>query len=216
VPHHNRRFLKPGEAAGFLSRTGFLAALFTCCALLSAIVFPSAAEAASPSAPSSFGASSGVVGIRLNGSYMGDDRYDVSKVTGGELSTTRNGRTLTGRVHVQKRELDTIGSDLSFVSLSADGSVEVRLLNCRLLPYVSTGVCYGRIDLESSVRAEEDTSATLLQFGAGVGIPMSNGVTVEARYRYYSPVDREVMLDGTPVDMDISKHNLLVGLRFSF
>ncbi|NTU92670.1 MAG: outer membrane beta-barrel protein [Chlorobiaceae bacterium] len=169
---------------------------------------PSCSLAASPT-PSG-------LAVQLNGSYMGDADYDVSKVMGGEFTTSGQGRTLTGRLHLQKRGLDNLGSDLSFVSLSADGTIELQVLHFRVIPYVSTGISYGRIALETLGRDDDDPSATLLQFGAGVGIPFSSGMTLEARYRYFAPVESAVKVGGTPIDMDIGKHNLLLGLRFSF
>lgn len=161
-------------------------------------------------------ASPAIVGIQLNGSYMGDSDFDVSKVMDGTLTTSRNGYTLAGKVHLQKRGLDNLGSELAFVSVSADGSVELQVLNLRVMPYVSTGISYGRVDIETLGQDDDDFSTTLLQLGAGFGIPVSSGVTFEARYRYFSPVDREVKVGGKPVDLDIGKHNLLVGMRFMF
>lgn len=209
---------KPGTSSCRFTRTYRKACRMVALvgALSLPLLFSPAHANAAATGSSAASASPAAVGIELNGSYVGDSEFDVSKVMGGTLTTSRNGYTLAGRVHLQKRSLDNLGSELDFVSVSADGSVEIRVMNVRVMPYLSTGISYGRIDLETLGHDDDDFSTTLLQLGAGFGIPCTPGVTFEARYRYFSPVEREVKVSGKPVDLDIGKHNLLVGLRFEF
>lgn len=190
-------------------RTNFLRALISLS--FSGVQLALPGTPAYPAAPAGGG-----VGVRLDGPYLGDADYDVSKVAGGVLSTSRDGRTLSGSVQLRKREFDCLGSGISFVSVSADGSMEVVVMNRRVIPWLSTGISYGRVGVETLPREGEDSSMAILQIGAGFGVPVSPDVIIETRYRYFAPVDRDALIDGRPVDLEIDRHNLLMGVRFRF
>ncbi len=198
------------QRVGSLRRSSPFAAMFLACLAVQLVVPGNPAYPAAPAV--------GGVGVRLDGPYLGDADYDVSKVAGGALSTSRDGRTLTGSVQLRKREFDYIGSGISFVSVSADGSMEVVVMNRRVIPWLSTGISYGRVGVETlpGEGEDNDNSMAILQIGAGFGVPVSPGVMFETRYRYFAPVDREALIDGRPVDLEIDRHNLLMGVRFQF
>lgn len=159
---------------------------------------------------------SGMSGVRLNGPYLGDAEYDASGTIGGALSTRRHGRSLSGRVAYQKSPLDLSGSDLAVLSVMADGALEIRASNSLLKPYISTGISYAMLDVERFGNAGAD-AVMALQLGAGVGLLLSESIMIDARYRYFSPMDEGRMnVRGVPVQMDLGAHNLLVGMRLNF
>lgn len=197
----------PSPGSGFLRKSSRIAALLLSCL---------AVQPALPCVPAYPATPAAGYGVRLDGPYMGDADYDVSKVAGGVLSVSRDGRTLSGSVQLRKRGFDYIGSGISFVSVSADGSMELVVLRRRVIPWLSTGISYGRVGFETLSRDVEDNSMAIVQFGAGIGVPVSPGVMFETRYRYFAPVDSEALIDGRPVDLEIDRHNLLMGVRFQF
>ncbi|NTW52598.1 MAG: porin family protein [Chlorobiaceae bacterium] len=155
-------------------------------------------------------------GVKVNGSYLGDSDYDLSATRGGKVSANDEGRLLTGRVLNQRSGLDWQGSNFSVLSFMADCMLEFSTRDELVFrPYVSTGLSYGTIDMESLGRDSDDT-AMIMQFGAGVGIQLSPEVTLDARYRYLHPFERRMRVEGVPVDMDIGTHNLLFGMRVIF
>ncbi|HWR01487.1 MAG TPA: outer membrane beta-barrel protein [Chlorobaculum sp.] len=155
-------------------------------------------------------------GVKINGPYLGDADYDLSGSRGGKVSTSDEGRTLTGRVLNQSSGLDFQGSRFSVVTFMADGMLEYRSRDDLVFrPYLSTGLSYATINMDALGRAADD-AAMMLQFGAGVGIELSPVVTFDARYRYLHPFDRRMRVEGVPVGMDIGTHNLLFGMKISF
>lgn len=59
------------------------------------------------------------------------------------------------------------------------------------------------------------------QLGAGVAIPVGNGIMVDARYRYFNAADitsrddDELTLED-PMNINLDSHSALVGLRYNF
>jgi len=151
-------------------------------------------------------------GLRINGAYLGDADYDVSKTIGGSRSVSRHGRTFTGRVVRQKSGLDNLGSSFSVLSLLGEASLDLHLNGIHLRPSVSTGASYAKIDVEA-LGDDGIDEVVLMQIGAGAAIELSPVVTFDFRYRYFFPINRERHLGERPIDIDISSHNVLVGLR---
>ena len=59
------------------------------------------------------------------------------------------------------------------------------------------------------------------QVGAGVGIPVGNGIMVDARYRYFNSADitsrnDDELTDDDPMNINLDSHSALVGLRYNF
>lgn len=59
------------------------------------------------------------------------------------------------------------------------------------------------------------------QLGAGVAIPVGNGIMVDARYRYFNSADitsrdDDELTDDDPMNINLDSHSALVGLRYNF
>ena len=59
------------------------------------------------------------------------------------------------------------------------------------------------------------------QLGAGVAIPVGDGVMVDARYRYFDSADissrnDDEVTDDDPMNLSIDSHSALIGLRYNF
>jgi opacity protein-like surface antigen len=153
-------------------------------------------------------------GITIDGSRLGNADYDLSKPQGGTLPLTG---TLSGRVVSQSTDLDDKGSRFSAITLMLENKFAETpdeafpLFN----PSVSAGMSYASMDVEVLGR-EADDAAWILQFGAGMEIRVSSGVTFDLRYRYLRPFERTLWLDGMPTSIGIDAHNLLVGMRIGF
>lgn len=151
-------------------------------------------------------------GLRINGAYLGDADYDVSKTRGGCISVSRDGRSLTGRVLRQSSGLDNMGSSFSALSLLGELSFDSLVHDIHLRPYVSSGASYAKIDVEALGEDGID-EVLLMQIGAGAAIELSPVVTFDLRYRYFFPMNRDMHVGERPIDIDIGTHNVLLGLR---
>ena len=77
----------------------------------------------------------------------------------------------------------------------------------------------GGFDDDYSSTFSETTWA--YQIGAGVGIPVGDGIMVDARYRYLSTADvttrdDDDAFDNDPMNISFDSHSALVGLRYNF
>ncbi len=82
------------------------------------------------------------------------------------------------------------------------------------------------IDLEDNDRIGTLNGGTYaFQLGAGLGIPVGDGITVDARYRYFNTGDVStnedfngfyMRGDDDAYNLDFSSHSALIGLRYNF
>ena len=78
---------------------------------------------------------------------------------------------------------------------------------------------WGGFDDDDSSTFSETTWA--YQVGAGVSIPVGNGIMVDARYRYFNTADvttrdDDDVFDNDPMNISFDSHSALVGLRYNF
>lgn len=77
----------------------------------------------------------------------------------------------------------------------------------------------GIVDEEATSNFSETTWA--FQVGAGVAIPVGDGIMVDARYRYFDAADitsrdDDDVIDNDPHNISIDSHSALIGLRYNF
>ncbi len=153
--------------------------------------------------------------LTINGTYLGDPEYDTGAAFSGALGMDFDGYRLEGEVAYQKNEIDNLGSDVSVLSVMANGYLDFQLEKSKIIPFVSAGVSYAKVDVD--VLGDDGSDGLLaFQLGAGVGYQVSPTVTVDAKYRYFAAADPEVEIGSSKLEMDINSHNLLFGFRVSF
>lgn len=153
--------------------------------------------------------------LTINGTYLGDPEYDSGAAFSGALGMDYDGYRVEGEVAYQKNEIDNLGSDVSVLSFMANGYLDFQLERSKIIPFVSAGVSYAKVDVDA---LGEDGSDGVLAFqlGAGVGFQVSSHVIIDAKYRYFASADPEIELGPEKLEMDINSHNLLLGFRVSF
>lgn len=119
-----------------------------------------------------------------------------------------------------------LDGDASVLSLMANGFYDIELSG-GVEFYAMAGVGVAQVDMEindvAGVKAYlpaayepvaiKVTETTLAyQVGAGLAIPVSDGVMIDARYRYFATTDFNVV---GVIDTNVSSHSALLGLRVS-
>lgn len=54
------------------------------------------------------------------------------------------------------------------------------------------------------------------QVGAGLGFRVSDTVTLTTMYRYFTAEDPNFSEDETDMELDISSHNVMMGVKINF
>jgi len=153
--------------------------------------------------------------LTINGPYLGDPEYDSGAAFSGALGMDYDGYRLEGEVAYQKNEIDNLGSDVSVLSFMANGYLDFQFERSRIVPFVSAGLSYAKVDVDAL--GEDGSDGVLaVQVGAGVGFQVSSQVTIDAKYRYFASADPDIELGAKTYEMDINSHNLLFGFRVSF
>jgi opacity protein-like surface antigen len=153
--------------------------------------------------------------LTINGPYLGDPEYDSGAAFSGALGMDYDGYRVEGEVAYQKNEIDNLGSDVSVLSFMANGYLDFQLERSRIVPFVSAGLSYAKVDVDAL--GEDGSDGVLaVQVGAGVGFQVSSHVTIDAKYRYFASADPDIELGTKTYEMDIHSHNLLFGFRVSF
>ena len=160
----------------------------------------------------------------LKGSKSGDLDYDD-----GEAYTYAHGLDfgcvrLEGEIGYQKNDFDTFepggvgaGGDLSILSLLANGYYYCEIGDSSIVPILSAGVGAANVEYEDDIdEFSEDDIVLAYQVGAGLGIKVSPSVTVNAMYRYFSTNDASFSEGGEEIELDISSHNVMLGLKVNF
>lgn len=160
----------------------------------------------------------------LKGSKSGDLSYDdgeaYSYAHGLDLGCFR----LEGEIGYQKNDFDSFEpggiaaeGDLSILSLLANGYYYCEIGDSRIVPIISAGVGAASVEYEDDLGGFSESDIVLAyQVGAGLGVKVSPTVTVNAMYRYFSTQDASFQEAGDDIELDISSHNILVGLKVNF
>lgn len=154
-------------------------------------------------------------GVVVDGSRLGDADYDPSRPEGGRV---RFGDGLLSCAALyQTTDLDDKGSSFSAITLMLENVTGPGLAGQTpvISPYLAAGVSYLTMAVEV-LGSDAADDAWVLQFGAGAGVRLTDELTLDLRYRYLSPLERTMRLHGKPAYLDLSRHNLLVGMRYAF
>ncbi|NTU97999.1 MAG: outer membrane beta-barrel protein, partial [Chlorobiaceae bacterium] len=95
------------------------------------------------------------------------------------------------------------------VELYAMAGVGIAQVNINAEATIDYDISYSSGSVTLAVDTHETTLA--YQLGAGISIPVSKGVKLDARYRYFATTDFN--LNALVNVEDLSSHSALVGLR---
>ncbi|NEX14309.1 MAG: porin [Prosthecochloris sp.] len=121
--------------------------------------------------------------------------------------------------------IEAVG-DFSILSLMVNGYYDIDLGGVELSPTVGVGVAQVKKDgfaFGEMVEAPEEYrwSASEVTFayqaGVGLGIPVSDNITIDARYRYFATTDYtfEFGEDGPQFNTNRESHSALLGMRIN-
>ena len=160
--------------------------------------------------------SSGITLLGALGCDYGDYRLE------GELGYQRNDVDSASLSHGEDRSVDLDGH-ITVLSLLVNGYYDIDLgSGVELSPTVGVGVAQVRADdVEFDNQSNDDGwSASEVTFayqaGIGLGIPVSDGIMIDARYRYFGTTDFTFELAPFQFNTHINSHNALLGMRVEF
>jgi len=120
------------------------------------------------------------------------------------------------------------GGDVSLTTFMFNGYYDIPLMESGLELFLTAGVggaFYSFNDVgdlnDDSYRGTTSGSTWAYQLGAGLALPVSDNLVVDARYRYFNTAEFTTEDDFDAFDddsmiLDISSHSALVGLRYNF
>jgi opacity protein-like surface antigen len=166
---------------------------------------------------------------------IGYQKNDIDQLS-GEEDAPYFGEDFTGKTSVYSLMLNgyldiPVGGDVELYAMAGVGAAQVNFEGDAILPYYygeDSGQGYN-VDYDP-VKYKSHATTFAYQLGAGIAIPLSKGVKLDARYRYFATTDftftgvddTEPITDGydwdtawyTPqLNTSISSHSVLVGLR---
>ncbi|NTW63972.1 MAG: porin family protein [Chlorobiaceae bacterium] len=146
---------------------------------------------------------------------FGYQNADIKDISIGNISIP-GGPTLTGGSV-------PLEGDVNVLSLMANGFYDFDLGGVEL--YAMAGVGVAQVNMEitdianlkaslpsvvSPVAIDLTETTLAYQVGAGLAIPVSDGVMIDARYRYFATTDFNVI---GVIDTNVSSHSAMLGLR---
>ncbi len=187
-----------------------------------ALVFSQSASAGSPYAGLTVGKAY-LNDSRIKGSskeYSYDDGEGYCYAHGLEFGNFR----LEGEIGYQKNDFESMepghdpaNGDLSILSLLGNGYYSLGTSGSRVIPIISAGLGVANIEFEDELNAVDDSDLVLAyQVGAGLGFKLSESVMLTTMYRYFSAADPAFSEEGSDLEIDISSHNVMMGVKVNF
>ncbi len=146
--------------------------------------------------------------------------FDSGLGFGFVLGTKNDGVRIEAEVARKSNDLDQF-SVVGFGSEEGQGDVSATSLMINVFkdidtqgamtPYFGGGIGFSNLDAEIFGVSADDTVFSY-QFGAGLGIAMSEKATLDFGYRYFATADP----DFEGIEAEYDSHNFNIGLRTSF
>jgi len=159
---------------------------------------------------------SGSVGLGLteNALWRGsiEDKLNNSAVVNGAVGCNINQGRLELGVGYQSHKYSDFHpqwGDMSFLTVMGNGYYDFNA-DSGLSPYVMAGA--GLVDVHTGNDFMKET-AFAWQAGAGIGVKVAHGVTVDLGYRYLKPEGLHSIMNDTLV---WTGHNIIAGVRYGF
>lgn len=145
-------------------------------------------------------------GLLVNGAVgLDGDMYRVEAAIGYQVNDIDN---LLG-VEVPS-ELDW---RVSILSLMANAYFDIESEGSKVEPYLTAGAGVANVNFKDAIGSDDDT-VFAYQFGAGIGIEISENTIIDLGYRYFATSDIDPGDYG--INYGIASHNALVGVRAGF
>jgi len=158
--------------------------------------------------------------------------FDNDIALSGAVGTRMDSLRMEAELSYQKNDLDTVGItgitvDAATLGVSGKTKALTGLVNVYydfdtgspFRPYITGGLGFSRADINARISFEdeqevldEDDTGFAFQLGAGIGYEVTENVTLDLRYRYFSIPD----LKFDNIETDLSSHNITAGIRISF
>ncbi|NTV20695.1 MAG: porin family protein [Chlorobium limicola] len=161
--------------------------------------------------------------------------FDSGLTAVGAIGCDYGSTRLEAEIGYQKNDVETdsdyLSGDVQVLSLMANGFYDIDLGGVDLYAMAGVGVAQVNVDIDGerySYRYQEyiptnyEASEVTLayQVGAGLAIPVGDGVMIDARYRYFATTDFTAGDDGaaswigsSDYNTNVSSHSALLGLR---
>jgi len=153
--------------------------------------------------------------------------FDTGLTFGAALGYNFSRFRAEGEISYQKNDVDKISAQGVFLDATGDAIALSFLINgyydfknnSAFTPYISAGLGFAQIEFNNlnisglgfSGSGDEDT-VFAYQIGIGVGYAVTEKVTIDVKYRYFSTEDSEY--DTTEAEFD--SNNFLFGVRVNF
>lgn len=110
--------------------------------------------------------------------------------------------------------------DVSALTFMANGYVDIPMNGAGVEPYLMAGIGVASVSFNDDSEGIDDSDTVLAyQFGGGLAFDATPNVTVDIGYRYFltgdvtfDDVDYDGV-DGSDVDISVSGHNIMAGVR---
>jgi opacity protein-like surface antigen len=156
--------------------------------------------------------------------------FDSGLTAVGAIGCDYGSTRLEAELGYQKNDVDGLDNgDVQVLSLMANGFYDIDLGGVDLYAMAGVGVAQVNVDIDVTRTFRQQTydfndeanEVTLAyQVGAGLAIPVGDGVMIDARYRYFATTDFTAGDDGAASWMgsadyntNVSSHSALLGLR---
>lgn len=185
----------------------------TVCGFLALVCSGPAANAATPYL-------SGSAGFPLlsdsevtdGGEHVADWSYDIGYVLTAALGLDSGTYRIEAEVGYQENEFEDLGQKMSMMTYLGNGYVDFELPTAAIKPFVTVGLGFATVEWSDGITPIDDT-VFAWQIGAGVGFAVAPKVTLDAKYRYFSTSNPELVDD---VEYSIGSHNFMLGMRIGF
>lgn len=150
---------------------------------------------------------SGITGTAAIGCDYGDTRLEAEMgYQNGSLETSAYDNDFRS-IAMDVANLDV---DVNIYSLMANGYYDIDLGGIDLYAMAGVGVAQVSVDVNDGWYKDDETTLAY-QFGAGLAAPISDGVMLDAKYRYFTTTEFDMFGGGS--NGQISSHSALLGLR---
>jgi len=120
-----------------------------------------------------------------------------------------NGFRLEGELAHRRNDFEDVQTDIKADSLMLNGFYDFNR-DGAIQPYVGVGVGYAKVDISG----DDDDSSWAWQAMAGLAMPISDNLILDAAYRFFRVEDLE--FENGSVDADYEHQAVTVGLRYQF
>lgn len=161
-----------------------------------------------------------------------DNDIAISGAVGLRMESLR----AEAEISYQKNDLDKIGVtgitvDASALGISGNAKALTGLINAyfdfntgsAFSPYITGGMGFSRVNFNASIDIEDELGTLddndtgfAFQLGAGVGYAVSDNVTLDLRYRYFSVPTLKYDTTESETESEFNSHNITGGVRISF